>query len=92
MTEPKTLECSFCNAEFMSPELMVDHMTETGHATHPRMLANLREGKSGLREELIAILMAIQIANSPEEIGATPVSEEDEDGECWNTIKLEKKN
>jgi hypothetical protein len=92
----KSLTCP-CGAEFSHAEAFVNHAIETGHGVSLTVREKLEQNEQ-VRNEFIAILMAIQTCNSPEEIeeiGGQPCSKEEYEqakrkGEATLKIKREK--
>ena len=71
------LRC-LCGFESISPEFYIQHMIETGHGCSPEIQHDLAT-EPKLRDEFVATLLALQTCKSPEEIGATPVTDDDDD-------------
>lgn len=71
--KPRTFVCDECSFETPTAEVFLQHVLDTGHLFEPSLLDDMRQ-KPALREEFLATLVAMQVAQSPEEMGATPLS------------------
>jgi hypothetical protein len=76
------MKCAVCKTEFLDPGAAVDHFAETGHTVPDGFREQLRadpEVRTAFVERITAIQQAIEEGKSPEEMGATRVTEDGEE-------------